>query len=323
MLRGGFTVDQLRQIADGAKQWLPGWTGGHLGGRNENTAFNAEFKRHPWRYRVLPSGVVTPSEAEKARAKVRREMARGMVPKRKRQGTVPGRPSKIPKSLQGYVRTGGFYGRMGSAGGEKKFDDYYSSEQDLTNGTSMSVLDLASMHTIAQGTGESDRVGRYIYLHEWHLKMIVFRTDRNAAPASDLEGDYARVMVYLDKQNNGGSPPYTTAQLLDSTTVVHPALAFRNLEDTSRYLVYRDFLLSLDTFSPNISIGGTDYIVNGQMKILNVHIKFRKPLKIEYSGTTGVAAEIRSNLPMIAFGNYEGAGHSTFRVASRIRYKDG
>lgn len=155
---------------------------------------------------------------------------------------------------------------------------------------------------IAQGTGESQRIGRKATLTSIHLKGYI---RLEAATHEDNSTDRVRVMVVQDKQANGAAA--TVAQVLESQDIN----SFRNLENTSRFHVLYDKTSALNS-SASIST------YTGAMS-RSLAINIRRNIDIEYSGTSGAIAEQRSNnVFLIAISE---SGNSSIFYHTRTRFR--
>lgn len=209
----------------------------------------------------------------------------------------------------GYYRKSGYYGRFRGSGGELKFHDVGLSATSIATG-GVFIPAANDLTVIAQGTGESERIGRKIVIKKIQLR---YRTTFNGVSGgSGPEApETLRIMLVQDKQTNGSL--WTTGQLMEDTT----PYAFRNLANSGRFNVLMEKTLSLDAGS---GMGnGTSNDVNGKSwfhswsKICNI--------PIEYDSTTGAITEHRTNsLRMIVFA--ETGTQVSLEGVCRLRYSD-
>ena len=97
---------------------------------------------------------------------------------------------------------------------------------------------------IGQGTDETDRTGNEISVNSVSIPMQI---SANAVlPA--LSTETVRVLLILDKQNNGTNP--AIADILDIANASYPFMALQNLYNTKRFkwLYDRKFTLSLQNY---------------------------------------------------------------------------
>lgn len=212
---------------------------------------------------------------------------------------------KVPQN--GYIRTGGYYGRYKYGGqfSEKKFFDTLKGGTVLAStGT---ILD-ASINLIPQDTTENTRVGRKVVITKIMIRgTIDLPSTTDTAKASDIY----RFIIYQDKQCNGA--PATVAQILQATTY-H---SFNNLANSKRFKILLDKWGGINSFT---SGNGT----NDQAFEKNLPFKFFKdcsiPIEFDASATTGAIATIRSN--NIGIMGISRGGDVTFDYQVRVRFND-
>ena len=119
----------------------------------------------------------------------------------KARGSITKRANAIA-AARGYVRSGGYYGRFAGRGAEHKFLDtgltgtFDTTGEVLPGGGTSTGLNL-----IAQGTTESNRVGRKCV-----ITKILIRG--HVTTASTEANNIIRMLLVLDKQANGAYPAY-------------------------------------------------------------------------------------------------------------------
>lgn len=201
----------------------------------------------------------------------------------------------------GVWRTGGFYGRFTGPQAEMKFHD----KDVAIVGATAGALDT-SLNLVAQGAGESERVGRKIVVRKFNCHWTCF-LDPTATAGST--SDLLRVIFYVDKQANGAAA--TAAQILE-TGSSYPYQAFRNLANVDRFQILKDFTVALNAMG-STGASATETQKQGRFS-LNCNIP------IEFDGATGALTEIRSNnIGCLVLGERAG---SDFRAAIRLRYSD-
>ncbi len=161
-----------------------------------------------------------------------------------------------------------------------------------------------SMNHVAQGTTESQRVGRQIRIH--HINI---RGNFNFAEHATESNDVCRFIVFLDKQANGAAA--VTADILESASV-H---AFRNLANTKRFQILDDKHFTINAMNADAA---SNY--GGFEKIYNFFYKSAAGIPIEFNNTAGAIGEIRSNNIGTLFLNDK--GNVAFGGTCRIRYSD-
>ncbi len=196
-----------------------------------------------------------------------------------RGGRMPRRTFK-----KGYNRTSGYYGRYNKKGRkfrhpELKFHDLALTDAVIAaNGSILS----ASVNVIAQGTGESQRIGRKCNIESISWRFAI---DISAGASPTASDDIVRVILYLDKQCNGSQPGVTEILNLDDVQ------SFRNLENKNRFRFLMD-----RTYAMNANAGGGDgTTVDSFAKTITGKFHKRINIPIEYNSTVGSLTEIRSN----------------------------
>lgn len=169
---------------------------------------------------------------------------------------------------------------------------------------------IDSFNEIAQGFGESERVGR-----KCTIKSVQCRA-RMSIPANDagtftLTGDTVRWIIYIDKQTNGAAAGITQVLVDDSW------LAWYNLANTDRFIIMHD-----KTYTMNYTGCGGNTLdkVNQAKFIKDVTFEANCNVPIEFEDTSGLIGTIQSN--NIGYLLISSAGRSTFAARTRIRFTD-
>lgn len=227
----------------------------------------------------------------------------------------PRRYRKVPYStavrrrtfVRGKDRVGGFYNRFnGDPAKEYKFLD-----SDIV-GTSVSSSGVIfdSVNKIVQGVGESERVGRKVVIRElqfrWHFTIPAQNEE-----TSPLGGDGIRMIWFIDKQCNGAVT--TTASLLANLSFHSPL----NLENSDRFVILVDRIYTMNYNWGTSESAGT--VTQGGVMTQKV-MKKKLWVPIEYSGTTAIMANIRSNNIGMMFITLN--QRVTVNGETRIRYSD-
>lgn len=221
----------------------------------------------------------------------------------------------------GYQRTGGNYGRYSGSGAatsryhqEKKFLDVSITRNDISQGTWLSCSDPSggndNLLQIAQGTTESQRIGRYAYIRGIQLRYTA------AFQGSDIAhlgaNNHIRIVVVLDKQTNGAAMTGLDVMLTSSIR------SWRNLENSQRFDILMD---RTHIFHNGVVVdAATDEVAYDC-----IDGKFYKPcsIKIEYSGLLGAITEEKSN-SIHCFAFVEGTdGVVDLLMTWRFRFTDG
>lgn len=180
----------------------------------------------------------------------------------------------------GYERTGGYYGKYNKPGLEElKFHDVDVDDAAIAqNGT---ILNSGSVNLIAQGTSESERIGR-----KCTVRSIAWRGNIHATTAASTgASETVKVILYVDKQANGATAAVT--DILESDNYQ----SFNNLSNSSRFRI-----LHTQTFVLQPTAGMGDGTTN-DVAPNSVNFEFYKKCEIplEFSSTTGAITEIRSD----------------------------
>lgn len=180
---------------------------------------------------------------------------------------------------------------------ERKFKDIVT-----FSGTSSTGARIQQLCEIVQGTGEKERIGR-----KCTLKAIHWQGSVNLPSSAANTTDIVRIMVVQDTQANGAV--FNPGDLLDGGDV----FSFRNLENSQRFRVLSDKRYTLN--STGAANGNANE--NGAIqRYIKGNLKVNIPL--EYSGTTGVITELRSNNVTVFAISEQGV--ATIDLHSRIRF---
>lgn len=207
---------------------------------------------------------------------------------------MPAKRAKVPRS---------FYA---VPSGELKFFDTAVGDQSVS-GTTGVVLS-SSLNLIEQGNTGSDRIGRKVTLRSVHLK---FKVRQAAASGSTTTDNLFRIMVYHDKQCNGGAA--TAALLLASDDI----LGYRNLDNSSRFKILYDTTRAVYT---TLSGNGTTSVSGEKQVYINVNKKCNIPL--EFDASTGAITDLTSSNVGVIVWIQDSAPAVVFQMNARVRYSD-
>lgn len=216
-------------------------------------------------------------------------------------------PHAVIPFNRGYVRQAGLYGRFGG-NKELKFFDLES----FATTTSIGVTTHSTMIQVPQGTGESQRIGRKIFLQSLELKLYLklFSVSGTVGVVGPVANQY-RVVVVQDKQCNGSTTSWTS--VFEETHL----LARRRIENEMRYRILLDEIVSL--IPPGIGSNGTDAVTPNVERVKLWMLNLKMP--IEFDGTAGTIGERRSN--NLTLLTYSDRTHATlWNLRTRIRYLD-
>ncbi len=221
----------------------------------------------------------------------------------------PIRPPMKAKRRQfrvGRDRVGGFYGRFAGRGGELKFHDV--DLDDAVVATAGTIT--ATINIIPQGVTEVTRVGRKCTLRSifWRYQISLPGQESGAGA---LPGDSIRMILFLDKQANGATA--AVLDILETATFQ----SFRNLANQGRFNILCDKI-----YNPRyagMASEGAGVVTQG-LTTQNYTWYKKVDIPVEFSGTTGVIGEIRSNnLGVLLISPQGSVG---FFSAFRLRFSD-
>lgn len=193
--------------------------------------------------------------------------------------------------------------------GELKFHDLDIDDAVVATGGTIAE---DSCITIAQGTTESERIGRKLI-----VKSIGWRFEVRLPQTSDENdtSETVRVILFLDKQTNGATA--TVAGILETADYQ----SFNNLANKSRFRTLMDRTYDLNAHAGS-GRGSTDTKQFGEFIIHDAF--FRKvniPIEYDNSFTTGVITSVRTN--NIGVLTISKSGLAVFNSKMRIRFSDG
>ncbi len=181
---------------------------------------------------------------------------------------------------RGKMRISGYYGRYNkrASTGELKFHDLIV---DDTVVSGAGAIDNPSINLIAQGTTESERIGRKCTIKSIHWRYDILYPQQSAVTG----GDVLRVILYLDKQANGATA------LVNDILETNNYQSFYNLANKSRFRIYMD-----RTWAINANAGAGNGTANDTFSKFKQGTFYKRcNVPIEFDSTTGAITEIRSN----------------------------
>ena len=208
------------------------------------------------------------------------------------RGSSAGRRfGRIRGASRGYQRNTGYYGRYGIpatqyGGTELKF---FEGDVDIPFVSGLGTV-VPTLNDINQGTGERERIGRKVTIKQIHLRFgatLLQALDQTGPNPSAL----CRCMVILDTQCNG--------TLIGAGSVLQTLdyLSFNRLDNKDRYKILWDKRFALNTLSMVQTSADPSPGTRIAISEVRRYIEFNKRcnIPIEFSGTTGILSEIRSN----------------------------
>jgi len=238
---------------------------------------------------------------------------RGVVLTGPRRGVIGGRrrlgikARGVPRSLAGYNRSVGMYGRFGtgrsrSSQVEKKFYD-----TALTLGASAGVASTTQATgalnlTLAQGTSANTRIGQKIIIKSIQVQL----TNTLAAGATDT--DILHIYLMQDTQANGALPAIT--DVFDAGPLI--GTQNRNMANSLRFKMLKHWEVRLNADA------GVATAFGGDIQQNKCYLKCNIP--IYYNSNAGAIGEIKSNNLFMMYGSTQ--GQATSVGSARIRYTD-
>lgn len=223
-----------------------------------------------------------------------------------RRSTVKSKKSPA-KYQKGFLRTSGYY-RNGNGVTYTKQERKFADNAQPSINTSTFGASHSFIPNIAQGTGESERIGRQITIKTLQLRCI-YRNDVTNTNTQTAAG--IRILCILDKQANGTE--IGPSDVLETTEY----LSYLNLVNRHRFTVLMDKYFQLNSMG-----GAYDGVTSKFVEHEGVFSWYKKTnIPIEYSAMTGGTTERRSNnIVMIAIGN---STHVAYQFKFRVRFVDG
>ncbi len=201
------------------------------------------------------------------------------------RGRFVGRRRARREFRRGFDRTGGFFGRFrgrrafrGNRGPELKFIDTDVDQAAIA----VTGTVLNSVNLIAQGTTESQRIGRKCVVRSINWRMNILLP--NAANLTSTN-DEVRIILFLDKQTNGAAA--TVTGILESANYQ----SFNNLSNKSRFRTLMDRVYAM-----NAMAGAGDGTANDAAGVVMHDTLFKRVnIPLEFDSTAGAITELRSN----------------------------
>ncbi len=205
---------------------------------------------------------------------------------------------------KGYDRTGGYYGRYTGQSGELKFLDTVVTDTPIT-----AAMVIQNLTVIAEGNGESQRVGRKVTIKSVHIKGVM-----TLIPATDAANTSDKVfgMLVQDMQTNGAA--FTALDLIDTNVIA----SFRNLANSGRFkiLMKKTYMFKSGGAAPS----GAAFVFSSDQRNVNINKKCNIVMEYDNSATTGVITSVRSNNLYWVTQSTNGVVNSV--LTARIRYSD-
>lgn len=229
----------------------------------------------------MPVGVVPEAFPLGHRSKITRRLAAQKVIKRRPRSLA------IAKRLEVFQ---GFYGGI-----ERKFFDTTKTQVAMSTTwaaiSPSSPTDIECLTIPAQGTGESEHIGRTYFINSILVKGLVSRSvvEGQSAPLGDLQW---RILLVWDMQTNG--LVINATDVMDAGSLLD-VLSFRNLENSSRFIVLADTGVQVfDVFNMNEGFGNL-FSSPASKQYWTLGKTFKNPIKVRTDGTTAKVGDVTDN----------------------------
>jgi len=205
----------------------------------------------------------------------------------------------------GYLRRGGYYGRMGSARrGAMPEMKFFDTTLSFLFDTTGEIPNSGQLTLITQGTGESQRDGRDVYIKSISIKGHMTLTPAAAATCSGN----THLFLILDTQANGEAATATTVFTSASFSVAH-----LNLANSQRFRIIKHWV---HEWNPP---AGATTAYNNVNQTLSYYKKCN--IKVMINNTDGAITGIRSNNLFLMAGASAGIDDLvTFAGECRLRF---
>lgn len=230
------------------------------------------------------------------------------MPKRRRR-TSQTRPRKRTRTSRAQSDYSAFSQDPGTLTLEKKFLDVTTNDADMATGAQ--IFNSGTQCVIAQGAGESQRIGRRVTITNINWRYLITLPSQDAMTEC---AEVVRVMCIWDKQANLATA--TAANVLSAANIY----GFNNLDNINRFVVLHD---KIHTINATAAIHTGAVIATGDR---NEYFEMYKrcSIPIEYTGATGAIGEITSNNIFCMAITEDGDNTAVaFESIMRLRYTDG
>ncbi len=214
------------------------------------------------------------------------------------------------------TRTGGFMGI------ENKFLDTELTATALgtawvpLNPTGTGCTD--SLSVPAEGNGESQRIGRMYTIDSIFVHGVVRSSaiEAFAAPVSDFR---ARVILYWDTQTNSAEAAATDIMDAGGT---EDLLAFRNLQNSKRFIVFFDKTILFRVGDTSTNEGAVNSFAAAPMeRPFSFYKKFSKGIEVRCDATTANVTSVTDNNFGIACITSSTTTAPTIAYQARLRFR--
>ena len=195
---------------------------------------------------------------------------------------------------------------------EFKVHDVFGTVQLTSIGIVGGAVIAQPLFLIAEGTQYFQRIGKQI-----NVTNFVIRWKAHIASNMVQKAVTTRMMIIMDRQPSQNSPVVppiptlpTFSEFLAEVDQEKGVLSFYQPQNTQRFRVWKDFTFQMGLNSKQYAKG-------------RIAMKFKKPLRFTYSGTTSNLVDQDNRiLYLIAFTDAGTADSVDFTFYGRMRYTD-
>lgn len=208
---------------------------------------------------------------------------------------------------------GNLYGVLPGDGEVKFVDDgqFTSTMATALSSANGDPTTRACLNAMAQGDGDSERVGRRIVMKSLELQGNI---GLHYGDSAAFVGTYARMVVYLDKQTNGVQSTPDEVYTAGTGASVN---AYPDLAQSGRFKILVDKWVDLTP--GGFSWNGTVWASLGSKKHFRVHVDLND-MEANFTGTGGTVANIVDNSIHVFFVCSSSFIDCTMQYSSRLRY---
>lgn len=164
--------------------------------------------------------------------------------------------------------------------------------------------DVALLNGMAIGTDVDQRVGRTVLMKSLYIRLNGYSTVSTGVRQAH------RIVVFYDRQNNGGTPAIT-----DVLKTAH-YLSMRNLNNRKRFKIIWDWLLPVSSAVGTAPADLSQYCITKYRKL-------RHPVEFNDGGGNNAADINTGALFILSLGSVaSGSTAGGFNIRARVRYLD-
>lgn len=187
----------------------------------------------------------------------------------------------------------------------KFFDTQVTDQVVATGGTILS----STLNAVAQGVGESDRVGREVLVSGLEINGRVLLPSQASGSGATFNAERVRILVYIDTQANGAAIA-STGRLLEPNTIY----GHFNEVEQDRIDIIADH--TVDLFHRASIAQGPRFAAVVQSFSLHIPLE----VTLDYNNATGAITSLTSNnIGVAAWSDY---GDNEVTYNARLYYED-